>query len=341
MRANKSAMMASAPCKVILFGEHSVVYDKLGIAGTIERRIPISASFGKDGINIIQNSQYAGFRRSKEEVFGLLKKFREFYREKNFDEIKKLDFDDAIAVVAGEILDRYGYTDLDIEITLKESLKSIGQSAAIFSAMVVAVARLLGKELSKREISDIAYLGDVVAHGGTPSGIDTNTVVHGGYVRYRKSEGTEPLGIDFELPLIIVDSGEPSRNNVTVPHVRMLREQKPDYINPILDEMDKISCEAIGALKERDLKKIGALMNRNHELLKKLEVSTEKLDMLVGLGLENGALGAKLTAGGGGGCIIVLARDREHAEELKSIYEKANFRTFRTNLGAEGVRTEN
>lgn len=334
-------MLVSSPCKVILFGEHSVVYDKLGIAGAIDRRVAVSAEFSNNGVEFIQEyPNFPNFKRSKEQITQTFNKFKKLYDEKNFEEMKKMPFSDSIVVVVGELFDRYGYRDMKITIKLKNPIKSIGQSSAIFSCVTLAVSKLLGKNLSKEEIAKIAILGDVVAHGGTPSGIDTSTVIYGGYVQYRKSEGIKPLDIKFQLPLIIVDSGIPSKTSITVPHVRKLKEQKPDYVNPILDEMDKVAIEALDALKKEDLKKIGELMNKNHSLLQQLGVSSDTLDKLVDIARKNGALGAKMTAGGGGGCIIALAKSMEQAEDLIEVFDDNDFVAFSTKLGAEGIKVE-
>lgn len=330
----------SAPGKIILLGEHAVVYDKLGIAGAIDKRIPISVDFGKDGINIIQISQYKGFRRSKEEVFNLLEKFRKFYQEKKFDEIKKLTFNDAITVVLGEIFDKYGFKDLDITITVKESVGNIGQSASIFSGIALAVTTLLNQNLSKKEISDIAYLGEVVAHGGTPSGIDNSIVTYGGYITYKRSEGVKPLELGFEIPLLVVDTGEPARTGETVPYIRKQREENQKFVDFVLDNLDKISHSALGALKSQDLVEIGKLMIKYYEELSKLKISTSKLDEIIDLAIKNKALGAKPTGGWGGGSVIILAENNEKLKPFSDIFKRKGFRTLQTKLGAEGVRLE-
>ena len=329
----------SSPRKVILFGEYAILFDKLGMAGAINKRIPISVGFGKNGVNIIQHSQYAGFRTHRDEMFQLLDRFNMYYKNENIEGIRKLSFDDAITVVIGKILRKYGFRDLEVDITIKKSLKGIGQSASIFSGITFAVSKLLELELSNKEIADIALLGDIIVNGGLSSGIDTDTVINGGFNLFTKSKELTPLNVKNEIPVIIVDSGILSRNNITVPAVRKLKEEKTDYVDSILNEIDEISKNAILALEKNGLETIGQLMNRNHNLLKELGVSNEKIEEIINLAIKNEAIGAKLTAGGRGGCVIVLAREVSEVD-LIDTFNNEGFYAFKTTLGAEGVKLE-
>jgi mevalonate kinase len=251
-----------------------------------------------------------------------------------------MSFEDAICVVITEVFEKYGYEDLDIELTINESLKNIGQSSSIFSSLALGITKFLKKDLNKKEISDIAYLGDVVAHGGTPSGIDNSVVTYGGYITYRKSEGPKPLDIDFRFPLIIVSSGEPSRTNVTVPSIRKQREENPNFVNPILERLNEISVSGLEYLKTRNLEKMGKSMTNYYEELRKLNISTKKLDKIIEMALKNKALGAKPTGGWGGGSVIVLAENEKDAKSLIELFNKGGFDAFETKLGVEGVKIE-
>jgi len=327
-----------APGKVILIGEHSVVYDKLGIAGALEKFVEVEVTAGEKGINIIRDLEYPSFSKTKEEAVELLNKFRELYEEKNFDEIKKLKFKDAIIIVAAETLDRYGYKDVDIAISLKRSLQGVGQSASIFSGIAMGIAKLLGTDLSREETAEIAYIGDVVAHGGTPSGIDTNTVIYGGYVQYKKSDGVKKLDIDFQIPLVVVNSGGPGATAKTVLHVRKQREENPEFVNEILDNLDQIAKWALESLENKDSEKLGQLMYDFYDELRKLDVSTPELDKIVEIARENKFLGAKPTGGWGGGVAIVLARDQNELEKINKVYKDNGFDTLVAGIGAEGIK---
>ncbi|MGI0141320.1 MAG: mevalonate kinase [Candidatus Micrarchaeales archaeon] len=334
-------MKSSAPCKVILFGEHAVVYDKLGIAAAIGEKTFVEVlPCDEEGIEIVRILEPKFTKISKAELFGKLEKFRGIYKSKELGKLKEFSFVDSIAIVIAECMDRYGYKDAKVEIKFGNMLKGVGRSASKYNAVALGVSKFLGHDLSRDELKEIAYIGDVVAHGGMPSGIDTGTIAMGGYVSYRKSLGITKLDINYKLPLLVVDSGESAKTGIAIETVRKMKADMPDYVNPILDEMDSISTKAIKSLQDKNLDHVGALMTRNHELLRKLNVSTKKLDWIVQFGIDNGALGAKLTAAGQGGCAIVLAKSEEHAKELCSMYEANNYRAFTTSMGAEGTGIE-
>lgn len=317
------------------------MYDKLGIAGAIGKRVTVKASLSSSpGVRILRPLDPKDSVISRKDLESKLSRFKELYSLKKFDEIKTFSFIDALHVVLAETLSRTGYADLLVEISFDEPLKNIGRSASKSAGIAFAVSRLLGKNFSLKETAEIAYLGDVVAHGGTPSGIDTNTVVFGGYVKFRKSEGIQPLALDARLPLVLVDSGEPAKTSVTVPAVRRLREERAEFVDNVLSEIDSVSVNALRELKAKNLDALGSLMNQNHALLQKLSVSTPKLDSLCETSLKAGALGAKMTGGGGGGSIIALARDEGEAARLQGVFHSNGFKAFIAELGVEGARIE-
>ena len=333
-------MRSSAPCKIILFGEHAVVYDKLGIAAAIGEKTFVEVLAGKGGIEIIRKLDPKDTKISKEEMFSKLERFRAIYSKKEFAKFKEFSFVDSLVVVVAECMQRYGYKSAKIEIKFDNVLKGVGRSASKYVAVALATSEFLGHKLTMGEASEISYLGDVVAHAGMPSGIDTNTVTLGGYVAYKKSSGVTKLSVGYKLPLVIVDSGTPAKTGAAVASVRKFREEKPQFVNSIFDEIDQISNKAIKSLEGKNLLHVGSLMSRNHELLRELGVSTPVLDSIVQLALDNGTLGAKLTAAGQGGCAIALAHSEESAISLCRIYKESGFNAFTTSMGVDGAGIE-
>ena len=338
------SIITSAPGKTILFGEHAVVYDKIGIACAIDKRCFVRVSFTPED-NIFIEAKNLNLRQSlsKEKLFEKYSLLNNLIKEKNFLKLKELTKKEKLLpsfFVIANILKKYGFEGLKVEIA-SEIPKNLGSSSAVFSAIALAVSKILGKDLSKKEISDFAFQGDVIAHGGMPSGIDNNVVTYGGYIQFRKSEGVKFLNIDFQLPLIIVDSGEPAKTAETVLAVRELREKEPEFVIPILDKLEEISLAGIGALKLKNLPQIGKLMTDYYLELRKLGISTKKLDEIFNLALENKALGAKPTGGWGGGCCLVLAKGKKESLNLIRVFEEKGFQTLKTKLGVEGVKREN
>jgi mevalonate kinase len=330
----------SAPGKVILFGEHAVVYDKLGVAASVDRWSNVSFSDSKENIYFHNRALKFSRTMTKEQLFELLRKVQKLKEEKNFDGLKALHKSNKLNApffVIASVMDKYGFKPIEL-VTDGNVTKNLGSGSSAFAAIALAVSRFLGKNPSKKEIADFAYDGDVVAHGGTPSGIDSSAVAYGGYIKYRKSEGITPLRIDFEMPLIIVDSCEPAMTAETVPYIRKQHEENADFVDKVMERLNDISTQSLDALKERKLELMGELMLEYYLELKKLNISTKNLDRVIEIAIKNKALGAKPTGGWGGGCCIVLARDQKQAEELIRTYNDSGFNSFQTKIGVEGVK---
>jgi mevalonate kinase len=332
---------ASAPGKVILFGEHAVVYDGLGIAASVGKRCLVTVTHNEED-NVFFEIKNLDFKKSlnENEIFKLFDTVDRLKKEKKFDEIKELQRKEKLSApffVIASLMKKYGFKPVKI-IDISEVPKNLGSGSSAFSAVALALSKFLGANLTKKEISDLAYEGDIVAHGGTPSGIDSSIVTYGGYIQYKKSEGIKPLDINFELPLIFVDSGESAKTGETVPYVRSQREESKEFVDTVLERLNNISLQSLDALKEQNLGLMGELMLEYYLELKKLNISTEKLDNIIEIAVKNNALGAKPTGGWGGGCCIVLAKDKKQAEELMRIYGEKGFSSFQAEIGVEGVK---
>jgi mevalonate kinase len=331
----------SAPGKVILFGEHAVVYDKIGIAASIGKRCFVTVTPNKEN-NVNLEIKNLDLKKSltENELFKLFDVVDKLKKDKKFDEIKELQEKEKLSApffVIASLMKKYGFKPVKI-IDDSEIPKNLGSGSSAFSAVALAVSNFLGKSLTKKEISDFAFEGDIVAHGGTPSGIDSSIVTYGGYIQYKKSEGINPLNINFELPLIFVDSGESAKTGETVPYIRKQKEENQTFVNQVLERLEEISIQSLDALKEQNLKLIGELMLEYYLELKKLNISTQKLDKIIEIAIKNEALGAKPTGGWGGGCCIVLAKDKKQADDLIKIYKDNGFNSFQSKIGVEGVK---
>jgi mevalonate kinase len=338
---------ASAPGKVILFGEHSVVYNKLGLAAAINRRIYTTVSANGDGFVI--DFPFGGFEYSKEDIIDTYSRFIKCYLEQNVEQMKKFDYIDGMKIIIGELLKRFGNFTLNIKVKYGKNIKGIGTSAGVYSSTILAIVKYLGKQITTEELLHIASLGEMASHGGKASGIDGSAIVNGGIIKFRKSEGMEIVNIDPEelekCPLIVVSSGESAKTSSMVAKVADFRNSEPDKVNYILDQMNEVAENALSVIqssenKHNRLKKLGELMNQNHSLLKDLGVSTPTIDNIVETALENNALGAKITGGGGGGCAIILASSKENATTLVNKFTSDGFVCFAAELGCEGVKED-
>ncbi|VUT26211.1 MAG: Mevalonate kinase [Candidatus Methanolliviera sp. GoM_asphalt] len=295
-------IIASAPGKVILFGEHAVVYGKPAIAAAITKRIYVKSRLIDSGSGIQISSKGK--------------------TESTIEYVKR-----AIELVIGTKRMKKAKHGQGIEITIDSELPvggGLGSSAALSVATIKSVSTLFGIDLEKEEI---ARLGKEVESKvqGASSGIDPFVSTYGGAIYYkdgRFSKCRQQINpFSGHGSIIIGYTGSPSSTKNMIANVSHLREKYPKIIDRIFDAIGDISERAKIILEEDNLNEneneLGSLMNLNNGLLESLGVSSFSLSNLVNASLLAGALGAKITGAGGGGCIFALSsgEDWEDGEE--------------------------
>jgi mevalonate kinase len=140
------------------------------------------------------------------------------------------------------------------------------------------------------------------------------------------------------MNIIIVNSGEAAETAETVAYVRRQRKENPEKVNAVMDKLDEITIAALKSLKKKDGETVGKLMYDYYEELKKMDISTIKLDKVIEIARKNNALGAKPTGGWGGGNCIVLVKSNKEADNIIKVYKKNGFDAFKTVVGVEGVK---
>ena len=319
---------ATAPGKVILFGEHSVVYKGPAIVLAIDKRAKVNVNRRQDK-RIYFDSLDLGFAG--------------FFEDENYIPVKGETWRgrrlEALRVSAFKTMEQ-----LDVESGLDLIIRSeipiaagLGSSAAICVAIVAAVGELFDGGLSKREICDLAYEGEKVVHG-TPSGVDNNISTFGGILRYERGVEMERFELEGSLPFVIGNSKRKRSTRRLVGRVRALREREPDLVDEVIDSMAEVSRKGLEALVERDLPRLGDLMNINHGLLSSLGVSIAKLDLMVHASRGAGAYGAKLTGAGGGGCMIALS-ERSKMGAIQKAIQRCRGDPHVIDVSYEGVKT--
>ncbi|MCW4050597.1 MAG: mevalonate kinase [Candidatus Bathyarchaeota archaeon] len=323
---------ATAPGKMILFGEHSVVYRGPAVVLAIDRRAKVIAGKRDDEKVYIDadNLGFSGYFEGDEyhAVRG------KAWRGRNLA---------ALNMSTRKTMER-----LDVESGVNLKVRSmipiavgLGSSAAVNVATVGAVQRLFDGDLSKEEISNIAFEGETIIHG-KPSGVDNNVSTFGGVMSYERGKGFNHHQIEGSIPFIIGNTRKKRSTKKMVETVAVLRERNPALMDNVIDVMGSIASEGLDALLKKDLKRLGDLMNINHGLLSSIGVSTMKLETLCHTARANGALGAKLTGAGGGGCMIALAEETELAEVERAIRRRKSdsYRVSLTDRGVESRRIE-
>ena len=328
-------VLASAPAKIILFGEHSVVYGKPAIAAAIDLRTYVWAEFNDRGAIKIEAKDIR--------VPGLTVSFSEdeIYFESDYGKAAEVlsYVRQAIELVRDEA-DANG-KGITVSITSQIPVGAgLGSSAAVAVATIGAVSRLLGLELSNEEIGKLGHQVELLVQGAS-SGIDPTVSAIGGFIHYEKGK-FEHLPF-MQLPIVVGYTGSSGSTKELVAMVRRSYEEMPDVIEPILAAMGKIVEKARDILlseldEEIRFAQLGRLMNINHGLLDALGVSTKKLSELVYAARTAGALGAKITGAGGGGCMYALAPEKQ--SEVATAITIAGGTPMITKISREGLRIE-
>mgnify|MGYP001597432345 CR=1 FL=1 len=259
----------SAPGKIILFGEHAVVYDKLGIAAAINLRTHCKVEKSKN--IIIENlGTLKVVEKDLEEIY---LDIEQLVKEKKYLSLVKMLNDDpnvCVKYIIAIIMQECDFSPVKVK-TSSQLRKGMGTSASVFASLSKALSDYFNLNLSKKKISELAYRGDVVAHGGTAGGLDNAIVTFGGYIKTRKSTGPETISIDVNLPIVIGDTKKPAMTGVTVPMVRKKVDAGDRKVIAAIDEIDIISESALEAISSGDLVELGKLMDENQEHLRTID----------------------------------------------------------------------
>ncbi|MEM2119343.1 MAG: mevalonate kinase [Candidatus Bathyarchaeia archaeon] len=323
-------VVASAPAKIILFGEHFVVYGEPAIVLAIDRKAYARVEKRDDNKLHLHsaNLNLAGY-------------FKEgtFTAEQGDAREAKAKFE-PLRYAVNKVQEKHGQNvGLDININSTVPVGAgLGSSAAVVTAVTAATASLLNVNLTKEEIFRIAFEAEKVVHG-TPSGIDPAISTFGGALFFQMDTGFKPLDIKMDIPLVIGDTGVERSTRVQVEKMRSLVEKYPRVAEPMMRVAREIVLRAMDALKEKDMQALGDLMNINHALLYGMGVSDESLEHLLNAARRAGAAGAKLTGAGGGGCMIALSKE-EKLDQVAEAIQRAGGRTFVARKTDEGVKVE-
>jgi len=326
---NKEAVTASAPAKVILFGEHFVVYGEPAVVLAIDKRAYASAQLRKDKRIYISSKNLR--------ISGTFKEDK-FQAEKGGSKarVKLEPVRSAVIQVLEKAQKKVG-VNIQIHSDIPVSA-GLGSSAAVATSTILAVSKVLRIELSQDQIFHMAYESERLVHG-TPSGIDPAISTYGGMLGFQRGKDFVPLGIEIDLPLVIGNTKIQRSTGELVATVRSMKEHYSAIIDPLIEIGGKIALGAVGALRNNNLQAVGDLMNINHALLCAVGVSHEALERLICAARGAGALGAKLTGGGGGGCMIALA-DEKKVKRVANAIERVGGTVFQARKSDEGVRVE-
>ncbi len=314
---------ASAPGKLILFGEHAVVYNRPCIVVSVEHRISVSLKKRNDN-NIFLTAPDLNFKN--QDISSLEK-----------SHFKKVSF---VLTAIRNFFKKYGVkSGLDIETKSEFSDKiGLGSSSAVVVSTIKGLSELFNMNMNEKDIFDLSYK-TVLDVQGLGSGFDVAAATYGGTLFFKTGgEIIEPINIE-NIPLIVGYTGIKADTPTLVRMVREKKSKEPDKINGIFDEMEKIVNLAKTEIENNNWKEVGRLMNQNQKLLRSLDVSSKELENLIKAASNAGAYGAKLSGAGGGDCMIAIA-DENDLGKIKQAIEKVGGSIIDAKIPAEGVRLD-
>ncbi|MCM3742037.1 mevalonate kinase [Oceanobacillus luteolus] len=217
--------------------------------------------------------------------------------------------------------DTLEYLDLpaeDMIIRINSSIppgKGLGSSASVAVSIIRSLFNYADRECTQEELLKLAHIAETYAHG-SPSGIDTFTITSDSPIWFEKNHPIERIGVKEDLHFIVADSGQDADTRTSVQSVTRLLKKAPRKIQRKLDRIGELTHDAKGALEKASKHFLGYMLNEAQKELEYLGVSDAVLNRLIRFARQEGALGAKLTGGGNGGCIIALAQNEVHCKQL-------------------------
>jgi len=310
----EQAERSSASGKVILLGEHAVVYGRPAIAVPIPLAVEASVRRGGEGVNLIIPR------------WGLEQRVRANQTQ-------------GLSAILSQMLDELALGDEAMTIEVIPHVPramGLGGSSALAVAVVRALDHCYRLGLSDGRINALAFECEKAAHGN-PSGIDNTIATYGMPLRFERGPDDatprfDELTLGSDLPLVIGISGRESLTANTVARVRSAWETHQHRYDGLFDQIAALTESGVKALQSGQLGELGELMNLCHGYLNALQLSTPELEELVHMARVEGALGAKLTGGGGGGSMVALCPDTQ--DRVVRAMEQAGYRALKVTVAA-------
>lgn len=304
---------SSAPGKIILFGEHAVVYGRPALA------VPVTQVHADVEVT---DTDSAGIWIDAPDI--------DLHAELN-----TLPSDHPIAAVIHNLffLSRVSpFPTVNIKITSTIPVASgLGSGAAVTVALTRALSTHINYAMTDEQVNAFAYEIEKLHHG-TPSGIDNTVITYAKPVYFVKGQAIETFKVGQPFTIVIGDTGVSAPTKESVGDVRKLWEADKTKWESLFDKVGELVKEARNSIESGKTKELGMLMNQNHTVLQELTVSSPELDKLVSAARTAGALGAKLSGGGRGGNMIALVEPSQAEAVAQSLLDAGAKNTIITQV---------
>ena len=308
---------ASAPGKVILFGEHFVVYGVKAILCSIDKRVTVTAEKTNER-KISINSKIGKLDLEPDKsIFEINSPLKPFYYLAN----------KAIKNENSGI-----HIEIDSEIPLGAGL---GSSSACCVAGSAAIFKLFG-EISKEKILEYAIEAERTIFENT-SGADCTVCTYGGIMEYDKNNGFKKIEDEPNFQLVIANSNIEHSTQSMVSNVKEFENKNKEKFSELSELESKLVEDVLKLVKENKIDEIGEKINQNQKYLEIIGISNNELTKMIKIGQES-SFGAKITGSGGGGCIFALTNESNLEKVLKK-FKDSNYECFSSKIDFKGLNT--
>ena len=309
--------IASAPGKVILFGEHFVVYGVKAILGSIDKRVKVTSTTSQEKLITIKSKLGSVTISTSKPYTRTSSPLNPFI------------------YLTKKIAHDFGY-EFGIDVVIESDIPpgiGLGSSSACCVAAAASIMGLFGK-CTREDIRKLAIDAERTIFKNT-SGADCTVCTYGGIIEYDKKSGFKQLDANLDFDLVIANSMTTHSTDAVVSKVNEFKEENEQIFSSLCNEESKLIEKVNLALNSNNLTELGQYMSQNQNYLEKIGISNEKLRSMLRTARLT-SFGAKITGAGEGGCIIALVDNSNLDKTLKNLREK-NYECFSVKIDSKGI----